>query len=228
MRQKNKHKPILDQRQRDVAWIIWEAIRRNSRYKQYFKTPALLPAFTEMHSPSLSIRNIFESHPLEIEFGISSLIPPEKNFASPLSVTKAGNKKDYDGWGINFGSYLFPVYMEPVKKDLVACAINLRAPRAIIESQFKTCLTVMLRENKKFGKKRLNLELTPEKAVDKKYYQKIFLVFDFAEEKKQKNMQTGRKRIDWKDAPNCRSEKEARDAYKKARELVEGGFRRIS
>jgi len=151
--------------------------------------------------------------------------------------------KGREHWTAMFLNYTEPVSIQvPTDSNNVftTCTLNLWFPRKVIIEQFKRSLSNVRKAiwQKGFfisnvwkvrGKPKARLRLRRRNgAIDVDYYVRAFSVYDRVEKIKAKNQRADKKWIRWKRLSPDMNEKQARDAYAKAKDLINGGFRLIS
>lgn len=217
-----RRKDSFNPRQQAIAEIVWNCLRRN---KDYVK------AQRESNGRNKIYRNGFGFDYLQSQrdWGLLMLIPPEKKFGERFRIPFSNLiAKGRDYWTAYFSNYVEPVVMEWQKDGRAKCLVNLNFPRPVIIDRFKITLSKIIQQAKeKRNKTRFRLRRKgKEIALD--YYTRLFSIYDQVERVKSHRKARGLKKILWKTLRSDMNEKQVRDAYHKAEQLIEGGFRLIS
>ncbi len=210
-----------------VAEIVWDALRRNEEYKRYYRE-------SEGNPRPLRRPSIFAWSDCQLRWGIWTPIPPEKKFGEPFPLPYSNIiVKGREHWATLFLNYIEPVSIEHPQgaTPFARCTLNLSFPRNVIIDRFKHTLSQVRRGLRTKGRKsQQHLHRLKQRSgrIDTDYYAKVFHVYDKVEKIKLRNQRLAPKRIGWKLVSSDMNEKEARNAYAKAKQLIDGGFRLIS
>jgi len=226
-----KAKTSINERQEAIAKLVWSALRRNDEYKKDVKNNGSC-------NKIYRIGNAFNFLESQRKWGILEWIPPEKKFGQAFHVARMNKViQGRADWAAMFLNYIEPVSMriqehpfDSKSTSTISCTLNLNFPRPVIIEQFKRSLSKTMKVARSKGHKFRFRIVKNGKLVDVFCYNKLFSVYDKVAKIKQQNVKMGKKKVHWKlleDSLNMK-EKKIRDAHKKAKQLIEGGFRLIS